>query len=121
MMGPPGTAGGPAAPTAQERALIRMAERFLVDAGGWKTVAEGEVSSHRPNQLPVEVLQADGAWAYFHATDGSPGVGYELHANGALGVRLNGGRSEPVRVYGQSGWFQVRGPRYVPDSSEATG
>lgn len=91
-----------------------MAERFLVDSEGWRTVSEGEVSSHRPNQLPVEVLQVDGAWVYFHATDGSPGVGYELHANGALGVRLNGGGSEPVRVYSPSGWHQVRGPRYLP-------
>jgi len=89
-----------------------MAERFLADSEGWKSVTEGEVSSHRPNQHPVEVLQADGSWVYFHATEGSPGVGYELHANGALGVRLNGGQSEPVRVYGQAGWHQVRGPVY---------
>jgi hypothetical protein len=97
-----------------------MAERFLVDAEGWKTVAEGEVSSHRPNQLPVEILQADGAWAYFHATDGSPGVGYELHDNGTLGVRLNGGGSEPVRIYGQAGWHQVRGPRYEARPAKAS-
>jgi hypothetical protein len=96
-----------------------MAERFVVDREGWKSVSEGEVSSHHPNQYPVEVLQADGSWAYFHATQGTPGVGYELNTNGTLGVRLNGGASEPVRVYSQSGWFQVRGPTYRPDVSQA--